>query len=393
MRFGHTVTAAEWDEETARWKVETDQGSFTARVFVPAMGPLAEPKKPDIPGLDSFEGKVFHSARWDHDHDLTGERVASIGTGASAIQYVPTIQPDVSKLHVFQRTAPWVMPHSNRAITGVERRLYRAFPPLQRLTRGAVYSARELLVLGFAKRPKLMNAVEKIARRHMSSQISDPELLRKVTPDYTIGCKRILPSNDWYPALDQPNVELVTDAITEVKPHSVVTADGTEREVDTIILGTGFAVTDMPVAAAGARARRQADGGHLGGQPARSPGHGDARLPQPVHAARPEHRPGAQLDGLHDRVPGAVRDRRDAQHARQRRGHGGGQARGGARPTTSDIDEMHEGTVWTTGCKSWYLDDTGRNATIWPDWTFRFRRRTQRFDPSKYDLRTAVSAP
>jgi cation diffusion facilitator CzcD-associated flavoprotein CzcO len=387
VRFGHTVTAAEWDEETARWKVESDQGSFTARVFIPAMGPLAEPKKPEIPGLDSFEGKVFHSARWDHDHDLTGERVASIGTGASAIQYVPMIQPDVSQLHVFQRTAPWVMPHSNRGVTGVERRLYRSFPALQRMVRGLIYSAREILVLGFVKRPELMKQVEKIARRHMRSQVTDPELLRKATPDYTIGCKRILPSNQWYPALDQPNVELVTEPITEVRPHSVVTADGTEREVDTIILGTGFAVTDMPVA----RQVRGRDGklmveswqgsprAHLG---VAMPGYPNLFMMLGPNTGLGHNSMVYMIESQVNYVVDALRTMRDEGVDTVE------VKREAVRAYNERLDKMHEGTVWTTGCKSWYLDDTGRNSTIWPDWTFRFRRRTQRFDRSAYELRT-----
>ena len=186
------------------------------------------------------------AARWNHDYDLTGKRVASIGTGASAIQYVPEIQPKVAQLHVFQRTAPWVVPHSNRPITNFERRIYRALPAVQRLVRAGVYAAREALVLGFVKNPRLMRVVELVARRHMRKQTSDRDLLRKVTPNYTIGCKRILPSNAWYPALDQPNVELVTGGVREIRPRSIVSNDGVEREVDAIVFGTGFHVTDMP---------------------------------------------------------------------------------------------------------------------------------------------------
>ena len=151
-------------------------------------------------------------------------------------------------MHVFQRTAPWIMPHTDRPISPRERRLYRRFPLLQRLVRGGIYSGRELLVLGFVKRPRLMKLVEKLARKHMDSQISDPELRRKVEPGYTIGCKRILPSNKWYPALGRENVELVTDGVSEVREHSIVTGGGEEVEVDAIIFGTGFNVTDMPVA-------------------------------------------------------------------------------------------------------------------------------------------------
>src|SRR3954468_5750741 len=248
VRTGHEVTAAAWNEDERLWELETSEGPLRAHVIVGAMGPLTEPKIPDIPGLEGFQGKTMHSARWDHDYDLKGKRVASIGTGASAIQYVPAIQPDVEQLHVFQRTPPWIFPHSNRAIREWERRLYRAVPALQRLVRGGVYATREIAVLGFVKNPRFMGIVKKMAMAHMRKQISDPELLEKVTPDYTIGCKRILPSNRWYPALAKPNVELVTDGISEVREHSIVDGAGVEREVDAIIFGTGFHVTDIPAA-------------------------------------------------------------------------------------------------------------------------------------------------
>src|SRR3954471_11832094 len=190
IRFGCEVTDAAWDEDLQRWRIETTTGAVNARVLPAGARPLTEPKIPDIPGLDSFKGDAFHSARWDHSVDLKGKRVASIGTGASAIQYVPEIQKEVERLHVFQRTAPWVFPHSNRAFTKLEHRLYGAFPQLQKITRGGVYVARESSVVAFVKKPRLLRIADAIAKRHMRRQISDPELLEKVTPDYTIGCKR-----------------------------------------------------------------------------------------------------------------------------------------------------------------------------------------------------------
>ncbi|HEX5909299.1 MAG TPA: NAD(P)/FAD-dependent oxidoreductase, partial [Thermoleophilaceae bacterium] len=247
VRTNTTVLSAEWDEEAGRWNVETDAGSYRARMLIPGMGPLAEPRIPEIEGLEDFQGEVMHSARWDHSVDLKGKKVASIGTGASAIQYVPAIQPDVEQLHVFQRTAPWIMPHTDRPTKSWERRIYGAFPALEKLVRGGVYAARELLVVGFVKQPKLMGLVEKIARKHIQQSVPDPELRKKVTPDYTIGCKRILPSNKWYPALGKDNVELVTDGVVKATATGVVDAAGVEREADVIIFGTGFQVTDMPV--------------------------------------------------------------------------------------------------------------------------------------------------
>src|SRR3954454_11556538 len=174
IRLGCEVTSARWTGEL--WEIETAQGPLRAHVLVSATGPLVEPKIPDFPGLESVAGPASHSARWHHSADLRGKRVAAVGTGASAIQFVPAIAPDVAQLHVFQRTPPWVMPHSSRPITPFEQRLYTAFPPAQRLVRGGIYTARELLVLGFVKQPKIMRGIEKIAERHMRRHISDPAL-------------------------------------------------------------------------------------------------------------------------------------------------------------------------------------------------------------------------
>jgi cation diffusion facilitator CzcD-associated flavoprotein CzcO len=356
------------------------------------MGPLAEPKVPDIPGLDRFEGAKFHSARWDHDHDLKGERVASIGTGASAIQLVPSIQPDVEQLHVFQRTPPWVFPHSNRPTTRVERTLYRALPALQKLVRGAVYAARETFVLGFVKNPRLMKVAEKLARVHMRRQISDPDLLEKVTPDYTIGCKRILPSNKWYPALGQPNVELVTSGIAEVREHSIVTEDGVEREVDTIIFSTGFQVTDMPVG----KQVRGRDGRTLDetweGSPRAHLGCTVPGFPNFFMLLGPNTGLGHSsmvymIESQVAYVLGALRTMESADAAAL-------EVRAEAAAGFNEgIEAQLDGTVWNTGCASWYLDDTGRNATLWPDWTWRFRQRTANFDAPSYELHRAPALP
>jgi cation diffusion facilitator CzcD-associated flavoprotein CzcO len=172
IRFRCELTAARWDDESSRWELETTTGPLRARILIAGAGPLFEPKYPELPGLDDFQGALFHSARWDHDYELAGKRVAVIGTGASAIQFVPEIQPEADQLHVFQRTAPWVVPSSNRQVTDFEHRLYRALPAAQRATRAAIYAAREILVLGFVKRPRLMRALERLAGRHMEEQIS-----------------------------------------------------------------------------------------------------------------------------------------------------------------------------------------------------------------------------
>jgi cation diffusion facilitator CzcD-associated flavoprotein CzcO len=389
IRLGTAVSSAAWDDDAGRWTIETSGGPISARVLIAGMGPLTEPRIPDLPGLDTFEGAAFHSARWDHDHDVAGARVAAIGTGASAIQFVPAIQPRVAALHVFQRTPPWVMPHTNRRISDRERRLYRRVPALQKGVRAGVYGAREALVLGFVKHPKLMAVPERLSRRHMRDQISDPGLLAKVTPDYTIGCKRILPSNQWYPALGEPNVELVTSPIREVRPRSIVVADGSEREVDTIIFGTGFHVADMPIGewVRGRAGKRLVDA--WGGSPRAYLGSAVAGFPNLFLLLGPNT--GLGHSSMVYMIESQINHVIDA--LRVMREHGAAVAE--VRPDVQDaynreLDAKQAGTVWSAGCSSWYLDATGRIATLWPDWTWRFRQRTRRFDPAAYTLRPAA---
>src|SRR5829696_3482972 len=246
--FGADVTSARWDDAAQRWLVSTTAGDFRARVLVSAAGALADPTYPDIPGLDSFAGTVMHSARWDHAHDLTGERVAVVGTGASAIQIVPAIQPAVGSVAVYQRTPPWIVPRTDHPVNPVLRRVYRLVPGLQKGIRGVLYLMREFLVLGMAKKRRFLKPVGALAQAHLERQVRDPALKAALTPDYTIGCKRILISNDYYPAVTAPNAEVVTAGIAEVRAQSIVTRDGLERPTDTIVLATGFHVTDLPIA-------------------------------------------------------------------------------------------------------------------------------------------------
>ncbi|MCW3038729.1 MAG: hapE2, partial [Solirubrobacterales bacterium] len=241
IHFGEELHDATWDEMACRWDITTTGMHLTADVIIDGCGPLTEPALPAIPGLADFAGTVFHSARWDHDYDLQGKRVAVIGTGASSIQFVPEIQPLVDHLVLVQRTAPWVVPRNDRTITAAERRLLAKRPGLQRLARGTQYLTRELLHYPLVKSPRLRRMAERVALGHLHRQVKDPALRVKLTPNYEIGCKRILISNAWYPAVAKPNVQVVT-GLAEVRAHSVVTSDGVEHPVDAIILGTGFHV-------------------------------------------------------------------------------------------------------------------------------------------------------
>ena len=392
VRLGTDVEEAAWDEERLRWVLDTSAGTVEAKVLVGGFGALAHPKLPHIPGIEDFEGTVFHSARWIHDHDLTGDRIASIGTGSSAIQYVPRIQPLADKLYVFQRTPPWVMPHNDRAISDLERRIYTRVPALQRLVREFVYWSRESLVPGFTREKRVMKALERIARRHLRGQVPDPDLRARLTPDYTLGCKRILPSDDWYPALQQPNVELVTDAIREVRPHSIVTADGSEREVDTIVLGTGFRVSDVPAArhVRGPDGRLLSEVWHDSAQAYY--GTTVAGFPNLFFLAGPNS--GQGHTSLVYMIEAQIEYAIDALRVMEEHGIEAVDLRPEVQAAFNEqVQSRMPDTVWLTGgCASWYLDPQGRNTTLWPDFTFRFRRKLQRFDLASYRVLRAAES-
>jgi cation diffusion facilitator CzcD-associated flavoprotein CzcO len=388
-RFGAEVLDAAWDEDAGHWRIETAAGDLTARVLIAGFGGLAEPKLPDVPGIEDFPGAIFHSARWDHEHDLTGERVAVIGTGASAIQFVPQIQPKVKELHLFQRTAPWVMPRFDRRFTRVEKLLFKHLPFTQRLARAGIYWARESMVIGMAGEPRLLKGLQLLARRFIRRAISDLELRRKVTPDYTIGCKRILISNDYLPSLDQPNVELIAEGLSTVRGNVVVGADGTEREVDTIILGTGFYVTDSPMA----ERVRGADGRSLAQRWEHSMqahrGTTVAGFPNYFHLVGPNT--GLGHNSIVYMIESQLNYVVDALATMRREGAHSAEVDAAAQARyNAGVQRAMEGTVWTTGgCASWYLDEEGRNTTLWPGFTFRFRELTKAFDREHYTLRPA----
>jgi cation diffusion facilitator CzcD-associated flavoprotein CzcO len=385
IRFGHEMLAAVWDEGLRRWEIETSGGRLSAQVLVTATGPLSEPSIPAIPGLGSFEGPAFHSAAWEHEHDLTGERVAVIGTGASAIQFVPQIQPRVERLHLFQRTPPWIVPRRDRAITGLERRMFRALPAAQLAARGAIYLARESLAIPFMH-PRLMGRGERMAGRHLEEQVADPALRAKLTPAYRMGCKRVLISSDFYPAVSQPNVELVTDRIREVRQGSVVTEDGAEREVDAIILGTGFRVTDWVVSE-----RLRGRGGALladawDGSPEAYKGTTVAGFPNMFMLAGPNT--GLGHNSIIYMIESQVAYVMDCLRVMEERGVETVEVLPEAQAAFNEkVRDKMRGTVWTSGgCRSWYIDSKGRNSTLWPGFTWSYRHATRRFDPARYRL-------
>ncbi|NEW25164.1 flavin-containing monooxygenase [Nocardia cyriacigeorgica] len=387
--FNCDVTGARWNNDTARWEITSSQGNFTADTVVSAVGALCEPNLPDIKGINSFEGEIFHSARWNHDADLTGKRVAVIGTGASAIQIVPAIAPKVGHLDVYQRTAPWLLPRLDRPYLKAEQLAFKYIPGVQRLSRAAIYAARETQVVGLAKFPALMQGFELLAKAKLRYEIRDPELRAKVTPNFRIGCKRMLISNDYYPALDRDNVDVVTDGIAEVRPNSIVTKDGTEREIDALIVATGFHVTDSPTyeTITGKDGRTLTEVFDEIGQQGYK-GSSIANFPNMFFLLGPNVGLGhtsmvymieSQINYIADAL--ATIDKQDLRTVEVRRDV---QDRYNA-----ELQKKLAKSVWLNGgCSSWYLDKHGNNTTLWPDFTFEFRRLTKHFDVEAYETTT-----
>lgn len=392
LRLGHDLDSAVWDQQRARWLVSTGRGHFTARVLISAAGPLNDPVVPDLPGLADFTGTVFHSGQWNHQHDLRGRRIAVIGTGASAVQLVPQLQPQVAQLDLYQRTPAWVMPRRSRPFTRTEQRLLRTVPGLRRAVRTWLYWYRELLVNSFTgdSRPGrlLVRASTALARAHLRRQVPDARLRARLTPTYRFGCKRVLVSDDFYPALTQPNVATVTEPVGRIGPTAITTADGVRRPVDTIVLATGFAATRPPIA----RRITGRDGRTL-----------DQAWAAGMHAYLGSTVPAfpnlflvlGPNSGLgHSSITLVIeaQARYAVAAVRHLRRH-----RLATLEVTEEASAAHQrwladrfrGSTWTTGgCHSWYLDpDTGRNTTLWPASVWRLRLMTRRFDPANYHRR------
>jgi cation diffusion facilitator CzcD-associated flavoprotein CzcO len=384
IRFGHEATGAAWDEGGRCWRIETSRGELTANFLIGGMGGLTDPSIPDIDGIHDFEGTMFHSAQWDHDHDLDGERVAVIGTGASAVQFVPKIQPQVGRLHLFQRTPSWVMPDMDRRVTDFERDLFRRFPITQRALRAALYAMHETTVLGTIVDRRLSTVFEQIARQHLKRQVRDPELRAKLTPTYTLGCKRITLSNTYYPALTQPNAEVVTDPIREIRAGSIVTADGTEREIDTLILGTGFKIFDNP----GLQQVRGRGGKALAevwqGSPRAYLGTAIPGFPNLFLIVGPNSAGG--YNSIIFTSEAHINYVVECIKQMERRGIETVEVRQEAYDDfVRETDRRLGSSVWNKGgCASWYLDENGRNGVWWPGFTWRLWQRTRRFDAGNY---------
>lgn len=385
IHYGVEFTGAEYDEDAGTWTVSTADGAeYVGRALVSGVGALHIPSYPELPGVESFEGEVFHSAEWNHDFDLAGKRVAVIGTGASAIQFVPRIAKKVAQLHLFQRTPPWIQPKPDRPIPGSVQRLFRNVPLVQRAARAALYWVLEARYFAVFNR-RLGKIAEHLSKRYIRKAVKDPQLRAAVTPDYAMGCKRILLSSDYYPALNRSNVDVVTSGVAEVRPRSVVTGDGQEHPVDAIIYGTGFHVTDAfdHLSIVGRDGRKLQDAWRNGMEaylgmtvsgfpnlffllgPNTGLGHNsvvfmiESQINYVLSCLRPICRGKLrQID-----VRQSVQD-----------------------SFNSEIQAALTDAVWSAGgCRSWYLDENGVNRTIWPGFTWRYWLRTRKADLADYE--------
>jgi cation diffusion facilitator CzcD-associated flavoprotein CzcO len=386
IRFNSALEEAHFDESSGVWKLRLGDGAtLVCRTLALAMGPLSKPNVPRVPGAERFAGPAFHSARWDHSVDLRGKRVAIVGTGASAIQFVPQVAPQAAALTIFQRTPPWIIPRNDKPVESWRNVLRSRVRPYAWLVRKVIYWMLEIRAIGFVQNPKILERREADIRRFLELSVSDPALRAKLTPEYRAGCKRVLISDDYYPAIQRPNVELVASPLAEIRERSVVAADGTERAADVIVYATGFKATEglAPVRIYGRNGAELGDvwregmSAYLGTSVAGFPnlffiigpntglGHNSMILMM-------ESQYRYILDALkYLRASGARSI--DVQAAVQS-------------SFNATLQRRLKGTVWASGCSSWYIDARGKNTSIWPGFTFAFRRLTRTFDPKKYQL-------
>jgi cation diffusion facilitator CzcD-associated flavoprotein CzcO len=372
VSYGKELTRAEYRHD--HWRVETSDGSgYQARALILATGPFHSPSIPDLPGLRGYQNPTWHSARWRHDVDLTGQRVAVVGTGASAVQFVPEIARVAAHVDVYQRTPPWILPSDQRRYSDAERAAFRRDPGRMRRLRRRLYWSLEQRALAFAHPAVMARFGEGVGRRHLARQVSDPRLREALTPRYRMGCKRVLRSDDFYPTLGRPDVDLVTDPIAEVTADAVVTRDGTRRAADVLIFGTGFDVVDgLRRLTVIGRDGQRLDGtqAYLGTTVAGFPdlylllgpntglGHNSVifMVEQQIRYVLAALRRNETLE---------VRPEVQAAYNRT-------------------LQAKLRRTVWAAGCHSWYLDADGVNRTLWPGWSWRYATRLRTFRRSDY---------
>lgn len=390
IRYSEPAETSRWDESLCRWIVHTPKATYHARAVISCCGYLHEPQMPDLPGLADFPGTVFHSSRWQHDHALEGERVAVIGTGASAIQFVPEIQPRARQLHLFQRTPQWILPKPNGEVPSAVQRLL-SLPFATDLLRNSLYNGFEVFGVGF-RHPSILKQAQKLAVAHLRHQVKDPVLRARLTPDYVLGCKRVLLSNNYYPALTQSNVEVLATGVRGVRGRTLIGSDGSEREVDTIILSTGFHVSDPPGAAHmfGAHGRSLAD--IWAGSPEAYRGTTVAGFPNLFLVLGPNLAIGNNsafivIESQLNYIMGALSAMKRGQLSRLEVRHDV------QRDYNETVQRDLQGTVWNTGgCSSYYIDSNGRNSIGFPWSTNTMQKLLADFDLAGYDT-VAQDAP
>ncbi len=382
IRYGQGAERAQWDEGAGHWVLETCDTVYHARVLIACTGYLHEPIIPELPGLAEFPGTVFHSSRWNHEHDLRGERVAVIGTGASAIQFVPQIQPLVDKLVLFQRTPQWILPKPDAEMPALGNALLRLAPAREAL-RGTIYGLFEGFGIGF-RRPGFLEQLQKLGLAHLRWAVKDPVLREKLTPDYTLGCKRVLLSNDYYPSLTRPNVEVFATGVREIRGNTVVGSDGSECEVDTIILGTGFHVTEQPIASRVFDAQGRSLGELWKNGMEAYRGTTIAGLPNLFLVLGPNLGIGHNsafivIESQINYIVSALKTMRRKKLARV-------EVRREVQQKYNEVVQRElQNTVWNTGgCSSYYLDSNGKNTVGFPWSTFEMRRLLRKFDAESY---------
>ncbi|MDM1898072.1 NAD(P)/FAD-dependent oxidoreductase [Mycobacteroides abscessus] len=389
IRFGYNVIGLTYEEAKGEWVIEFDnQESVRARAVILASGPLANASFPAIPGLDTFEGHKIHSARWDHDYDFTGKRVAVVGTGASAVQIIPELVKSAELVKVFQRTPGWVLPRVNRATGGRLKRLYRKWPQSQRLARAAWFWGHESVALGVVWDSPFTRIVEAVSAAHRRVQVKDPWLRRQLTPDFSAGCKRLLMTSDYYPALQADNCKLVTWPIARLAPKGIRTVEGIEHQFDCIVFATGFDVckagTPFPVTGLGGRDlgtewnggayafRSVAVSGYpnlfLTFGPNSGPGHSSALVYME-----------AQINYITDAICVLLTNGWKSVDAHPEIQESYNQ----------DIQRRLQSTTWNSGCQSWYLTDDGFNATMFPGFATQYVKQLKRLDLQDYRITVA----
>jgi cation diffusion facilitator CzcD-associated flavoprotein CzcO len=382
IAFGADLVSATWDEGARRWSLRAADGrGWTAEALVLGVGALHAPRLPDVEGLDRFGGPVLHSARWPEDDGLDGRRVAVVGTGASAVQMVPELAARVAELTVFQRTPAWILPKGDRPWSARRQRLFRRWPALQRAVRWATFWALEARVPLFTRYPAVGRLAERLALRNLHRAVSDPDVRRGLTPGYRLGCKRVLLSNDYWPAFERDNVHLVTEPVVRVEPGAVVTAGGARHEVDALALGTGFDVTGsferLDIRGLGGRSLAEAWAGgmhtHLGITV--------SGFPELYILLGPNT--GLGHNSVVLMIESATRyvlDCLDRGRSGPRVTTAGAQAR-----FTEEMRARSRRTVWATGCRSWYLDRFGNNTTLWPGSVVGYWWRTRGVDEGAFE--------